>query len=78
MADTTFKEPVVLSFPAGSTTVSSAEEARDALLGAWPNSRGKWYHAARRACASAAEGRTAPHVARRVFIQAAQESRIGG
>ena len=78
MTDTTFHEPVVLRFPAGNTTVSSAEEASDALLGAWPNSRGKWYHAARRACASATEGRTSPHIARRVFLQAAQESRIGG
>jgi hypothetical protein len=76
MVDSSFQEPVMLHFQAGVTAVSNAQEASEALVRVWPSSRGKWYHAARRACASATEGRTSPHVARRIFVQAAEESRI--
>ncbi len=78
MIDSRFHEPVVLRRQAGTTTVSSASEASAVLVAEWPNSRGKWYHAARRACASATEGRTSPHIARRIFLQAAEESRLNG
>jgi len=76
MNDCNFAEPVVLKIGPGLTTVSSAQEASETLIGRWPEARGKWYHAARRACASAVEGRTSPHIARRIFLQAAEESRV--
>lgn len=76
--DTTFHEPVLLTGVNGVTAVRTAHEASEALKGAWPAARGKWYYAASRACASAVEGRTSPHIARRIFIQAAEESRVNG
>ena len=76
MVDSTFQEPVLLRFGAGVRAVSSAEEASETLAASWPSSRGKWYHAARRACASASEGRTPANVARGVFLLAAEESRL--
>lgn len=54
----------------------SPGEAREALLATWPQTRGKWYHAAGRACSAAMEGRASVHVARRIFLEAAQESRL--
>ena len=74
--NTTFHEPVLLHGDAGVTQVRDAHEAVAMLKGRWPEARGKWYHAASRACVSAAEGRTCPHVARRIFLQAVEESRV--
>ncbi|MEO3998920.1 DUF982 domain-containing protein [Mesorhizobium sp. CAU 1732] len=74
--NTTFHEPVLLRGNGGVTSIRTAVEASEALQLQWPEARGKWYHAANRACASAAEGRTSPHVARRIFLQAAEESRV--
>lgn len=69
-----FHEPINLFGASGEMRIASADEAYAALTGDWPASRGKWYHAATRACRSASAGETSPHVARRVFIQAAGEA----
>lgn len=74
-----FHEPVVIRI--GGTTLTPVRnpvEASKALNEAWPDTRGKWYYAANRACRAAAEGRTSVHIARRIFLQAAEESRIQG
>lgn len=56
--------------------VRSVEEANQMLQGRWPETRGKRYYAALRACADALKDETPPHVARRAFIAAAEESRV--
>lgn len=56
--------------------VRSVEEANEVLQGRWPETRGKRYYAALRACAAALRDETPPHVARRAFIAAAEESRV--
>lgn len=58
--------------------VRDARQAYDALNGEWPQTRAKWYYAAKRACSSAMEGRTGPQVARRIFLEAVKESRLHG
>jgi len=75
--DLNFTEPVRLETAGGFVReVRSAHEAFDALHAGWPETRAKWYHAALRACSSAIEGRTGVHVARRIFVEAARESRL--
>ncbi|WP_047144626.1 DUF982 domain-containing protein [Aquamicrobium sp. LC103] len=74
--NTDFHEPVRLRAEFGVTEVRSAVEASAALRGAWPETRGKWYYAASRACSAAMEGRAPAHAARHTFIRAAQESRL--
>lgn len=72
-----FHEPVHLKFAEGGhAVIRTPGEAREALLATWPQTRGKWYHAAGRACSAAMEGRASVHVARRIFLEAAQESRL--
>ena len=71
-----FHEPIHILEERGETTIASASEAYAALTGDWPPSRGKWYHAAARACRSASIGETSPHIARRMFIHAAGEARL--
>lgn len=72
-----FHEPVKLRLGGARVAeISTAEEASAALHGEWPPTRGKWYYAASRACSAAMEGRTSPHVARRIFMEAVQESRL--
>jgi len=76
--DTAFAEPVTITFPAGAREVRDAHQAYEALHNGWPDTRAKWYYAAVRACSSAMEGRTGVHVARRIFVEAARESRLHG
>jgi len=76
MHDTRFDQPVRLKQGEQIELVSDASQASHLLLRSWPATRGKWYHAATRACARASEGKTLPHVARSVFEKAAQESRL--
>lgn len=72
-----FHQPVLLRFRDRSITeIRSAREAHDALRSTWPDTRGKWYYAADRACVSALEGKTSVHIARRIFVEAVQESRL--
>lgn len=71
-----FHEPIHILEERGEQRIASATEAYAALTGDWPASRGKWYHAAARACRSAAVGETSPHIARRMFIYAASEARL--
>ena len=71
---TNFHQPVHLLSASGEMRIDSATEAYAALVDRWPASRGKWYHAAARACRSASEGETSPHIARRIFMQAASEA----
>lgn len=75
-ADPEFSEPVLLRFGGGVRAVRTARQAYEALHHEWPATRAKWYHAATRACSSAMEGRTGIHVARRIFVEAARESRL--
>jgi len=56
--------------------IRTTGEAAVALDSAWPDTRGKWYFAARRACRAAQEGKTSVHIARRILIYAAEESRL--
>ncbi|MCV0395281.1 MAG: DUF982 domain-containing protein [Rhizobiaceae bacterium] len=76
-ANQAFHEPVRLRREGnGISEVRTPLEAAMALSKAWPPTRGKWYWAASRACADAVEGRTSVQVARRIFVQAVQESRL--
>lgn len=74
MAD--FHEPIFIADQSGEKRIASAADAYAALTGNWPTSRGKWYHAAARACRSASAGETSPHIARRMFVHAANEARL--
>ena len=75
--DARFHPPVLLNSSAlGVAEVGSVLEAREVLHGNWPPTRGKWFYAASRACRAAVEGRTSVHVARRIFVEAARESRL--
>lgn len=76
MHDAQFDQPVRLRQGERVEIVMDASQASRLLQRSWPATRGKWYHAAARACARASEGKTLPHVARTVFEKAAQESRL--
>ena len=76
MPDAQFDHPVQLKQGDRVELVRDASQASRLLQRSWPATRGKWYHAAARACARASEGKTQPHVARSVFEKAAQESRL--
>lgn len=76
MSDTNFHEPIRLIGDAGEQQIASATEAYAKLTRDWPATRGKWYHAATRACRSASAGQSSPHIARRMFLNAASESRL--
>ena len=56
--------------------VRSVEEAHQVLQGRWPETRGKRYYAALRACNAALKDETPAYIARRAFIAAAEESRV--
>lgn len=72
-----FHEPVRLRIPGSAIAeIRTAAEASELLRSTWPETRGKWYYAAGRACADAMRGRTSIHVARRIFVEAVQESRL--
>ena len=71
-----FHEPIRICGDEGEVSIASADEAYAALTGNWPAGRGKWYHAATRACRSASRGETSPHVARRMFMYAAGEALV--
>lgn len=72
-----FYEPVVLKAGNGETAeIRTLDQARDLLRDGWPETRGKWYYAANRACDDAANGRTSVHIARRIFAYAVEESRL--
>jgi hypothetical protein len=75
--DLKFHEPVLLrSGHTGISAISTLAQARDLLRDGWPETRGKWYHAASRACADAVDGRSSVHIARRIFVYAVEESRL--
>ena len=75
--DQSFHEPVLVKSGAtGISEIRTLAEALDMLRQGWPDSRGKWYFAADRICAEAADGRASVHIARRIFVYAAQESRL--
>lgn len=71
-----FHQPIHLVGDNGEMHIATVAEAYAALTGNWPPSRGKWYHAAARACRSASAGETSPHIARRMFLYAAGEARL--
>jgi hypothetical protein len=72
-----FHEPVLLkSALRGLDEVRTADQARDLLRNDWPETRGKWYHAANRACSAAVDGKASVHIARRIFVHAVEESRL--
>ncbi len=75
---TLFHEPVRLTQGGNDRIleIRDAIEASTALESGWPETRGKWYYAARQACRAAGEGRGSPHIARRIFLRAVEESRI--
>lgn len=70
-----FDQPIHLGGADG-VVIRDAAEASAMLRTSWPETRGKWYHAANRACSSAIEGRTPAHVARGMFLKASEESRL--
>ncbi|WP_187970116.1 DUF982 domain-containing protein [Aquibium microcysteis] len=74
---TLFHEPVRLlqGEDARPLEIHDAVQAAIALENDWPEARGKWYWAARQACRAAGEGRASPHIARRIFLRALEESR---
>lgn len=77
MSDFQFQEPVVLKTGGHILEVRDALQAAHALSESWPETRGKWYYAANRACRSAVKGETSPLLARRMFKEAVDESRLG-
>lgn len=72
-----FHEPIRLVHGAEARImeIRTASEAASVLESGWPEARGKWYYAARQACLAAGEGRASPHIARRIFLRAMEESR---
>jgi hypothetical protein len=71
-----FHEPVkLLQGDARLIEIRDAAQAATTLENDWPEARGKWYWAARQACRAAGEGRASPHIARRIFLRALEESR---
>lgn len=74
MQDIQFDHPVVLYRDGAILTVREPSAASAMLVSSWPKTRGKWYHAANRACLRAVKGLTPPHVARTVFQKAVEES----
>ncbi len=75
--DTYFPEPIQLSPDAHGPIIEvQTTEQAARLLEDWPRSRGKWYIAAKRACAAASRGRATPAMARLVFMHAAVEARM--
>jgi len=76
MAGVEFPEPVVLRSGGRVLEIRDATQAAKTLAEAWPATRGKWYHAANRACRSAEKGETSPQLARSMFVQAVDESRL--
>lgn len=77
MPDVQFNEPVVLKTGGHLLEIRDALQAARTLSDGWPETRGKWYHAASRACRSAVKGETSPILAQRMFKQAVDESRLG-
>ncbi|MCO6391174.1 DUF982 domain-containing protein [Aliihoeflea aestuarii] len=77
MSDFQFTEPVVLRAGGHLLEVRDALQASRALTESWPETRGKWYYAANRACRSAVKGETSAILARRMFKEAVDESRLG-
>ncbi len=76
-SDQTFHEPVLLrSGQSGVAEIRTLDQALELLREGWPETRGKWYFAAGRACADAANGRASVHIARRIFVYAVEESRL--
>lgn len=76
MGNLQFHEPVVLRTGDRLLEVRDALQAARTLESAWPDTRGKWYHAANRACRSAVKGETSAQMARNLFMQAVDESRL--
>lgn len=75
--DQTFSEPVLLKAGAGGiAAIRTLSQARDLLREGWPETHGKWYYAADRACADAADGKASVHIARRIFVYAVEEARL--
>lgn len=72
-----FREPVILKAGDNVVEVRDALQASQALAHSWPETRGKWYYAANRACRSAVKGETSATLARDMFKAAVDESRIG-
>ncbi|MHB2267518.1 DUF982 domain-containing protein [Aliihoeflea sp. PC F10.4] len=77
MSEFRFDEPVVLKTGDHVFEVCDVQQAARTLRESWPETRGKWYYAANRACRSAAKGETSPLLARRMFKEAVDESRLG-
>lgn len=76
-SDQTFHEPVLLrSGESGIAEIRTLDQALELLREGWPETRGKWYYAANRACDDAAKGQTSVHIARRIFVYAIEESRL--
>lgn len=76
-SDQTFHEPVLLrSGQNGVAEIRTLDQALELLREGWPETRGKWYFAAGRACADAVNGRASVHIARRIFVYAVEESRL--
>lgn len=76
-AEKLFYEPVVLKSGNGEVAeIRTLDQALELLREGWPETRGKWYYAANRACDDAASGRASVHIARRIFVYAVEESRL--
>lgn len=78
MENTRFDTPVVLrSAQSGSdTSVASAREAMDFLLGGWTGKRGPRHRKALQACHDALAGHKTAIGARRDFVAAAREAGV--
>lgn len=74
MQDIQFDHPVIVYRDGAALTVRKPSAASEMLTSSWPMTRGKWYHAANRACSRATKGLTPAHVARTVFEKAVAES----
>lgn len=75
-AELEFHLPVRLRTGGGVTEIRTPREASEALVNGWPATRGKWYYAANSACMAAQRGKTPLPVARGIFLQAIDESRL--
>ena len=75
-AELEFHLPVRLRTGSGVMEIRTPREASEALVNGWPATRGKWYYAANSACIAAQRGKTPLPVARGIFLQAIDESRL--
>jgi hypothetical protein len=74
--DGKFDKPVTVTLPSGNVQVATTREAAELLLYKWPIGETGKRIQARMACMRVLGGSSPPGIARRAFLDAANEARI--